>query len=377
MSKKSLHAAIDLGAENVKVVLVEGRRPVAAAKAKRRDYNDVEIFSDTEGILRATEEALVKAERKVGGQATSTVIGFSHPQIRGASRSARLTRRSPKTPISTSEMGRLVGKVQENTRHAAEEMIRAETGNPDTKVAMMNSLVSNITVDGVEVENPVGLRGEKLSFSVYTLFAPALYLALVQRLATEMALELTSVVGASFALQLLAESQDIKDGIVIDIGERTTDILTLENGAPINSLTVSLGGAMITKAIKDEFEVGTASAEKLKTYMADTRLPDGPREHLAETVAQATDKYLAILKITLGDLPKTIRSSPNIYLAGGGAELTTLQEQMALSPWWRGYFINRPTVHLLDEHPAFALALALAKVELPKSKGILNRLLKR
>ena len=91
--------------------------------------------------------------------------------------------------LTIEEIQRIIQLVQERAEVKARATLSWELGK-DVEVRLVNSALVRIDIDGYKVTNPVGFQGRDLEVQMYTAFAPMIHIGALERVATELDLEL-------------------------------------------------------------------------------------------------------------------------------------------------------------------------------------------
>ncbi|PIE45666.1 MAG: cell division protein FtsA [Gammaproteobacteria bacterium] len=132
---------------------------------------------------------------------------------------------------------------------------------------LLHILRQNFIVDRQsEIENPIGLMGEKLGIRVHVISAAkAAYYNLLQSF-SHFDIDVDDVVAAGFASALAVTTPDEKQlGIcVLDIGAGTTDITIIHNGVVKHTEVIPLGGELISSDVAFFMRTTLDNAEAVK-----------------------------------------------------------------------------------------------------------------
>lgn len=190
-------------------------------------------------------------------------------------------------------------------------------------------------------------------------------------------IELLSLETEAFALIRALVGDDPAIVLVLDIGAARTSMVVVEDGTPILSRSVDVGGNTITQAIAAAMGGDVARAEQVKLDLAVTptgnpaaaALPAMFDRLFASVVQEA--KYL--LNLYLSQDGNRSRVVEKCILAGGSALLPGLTEHFAKQlnlrvfvgdPWARVIYPEdlRPTLDTIG--PRFAVAVGLGMREI-------------
>ncbi|MBR1801984.1 rod shape-determining protein [Candidatus Saccharibacteria bacterium] len=372
---------LDIGTEFVKAVIGAKRKDgtleiIGVGKSHQSMGNMYAgAIADIPAVINVCEKALSKAEEQAGVVSKAAVVGIAGELIKGNTNTVRYRRKNGNKPISETEMELIIKKVQDNAGEKARKEVALETDNPDVQVRLINSAIVSLTIDGYKVSNPIGFKGSELVIQFYTAFAPLVHISAIEKVCTELNLDLLAVAVEPFAVCRACLGDDLDSnfsGVVMDIGGGTTDIAVVDDGGVEGTKMFGIGGRSFSHQIANKLGLDFDTAERLKlnldrdllsdpeiTTIADAASAneieqylenDGRRAKIEAAIDANIDVWLSGIEIALEDF-SNIEALPNkILLCGGGAGLVRLQEALATEDWWEDLpFARRPVVHLLDD----------------------------
>lgn len=372
---------LDIGTEYVKAVLAakqkDGSLKIIGVGKSHQSMGNMYAgaIADIPGVISICEKALSKAEDMAGVVSKTTVVGIAGELVKGNTNTVRYRRKNGNKPITEAEMDLIIKKVQDSAGERARKEVALETDNPDVQVRLINSAIVSLTIDGYKVSNPVGFKGSELVIQFYTAFAPLVHISAIEKICTELNLDLLAVAVEPFAVCRACLGDDLDSNfsaIVIDIGGGTTDIAVVDDGGVEGTKMFGIGGRSFTHQISNRLGLDFDTAERLKLNL-DRDLLSDPEVATVADAATATeitnyleddmhrvkieqaldaniDVWLSGVEIALEDFANMEALPNKILLCGGGAGLVRLQESLATKDWWNELsFSRRPIIHLLDD----------------------------
>ncbi|MCL1929927.1 hypothetical protein FWF93_02215 [Candidatus Saccharibacteria bacterium] len=346
--------ALDIGTEYTKALIARvdsdgGLEVVGVGRARQEIGNMYSgAIADITGVVRNCEDALVKAEDMAGLQAKRVVIGIAGEFVKGLTSTIRYRRPNPKKELDAPEMELIIQKVQERSAEKARAQIAAETGNPDVEVKLVNSAIVNLRIDGYKVTNPLGFQGKDVAIQIYTAFAPMVHIGALERVASELDLELLAVAAEPFAVARAVLGSDASSNytaILIDVGGGSTDIAVVNDGGVEGTRMFGVGGRSFTKTIAGDLGLDYDSAEQLKLRIDDPKVKPTAKKALYESVEKTLDVWEQGVELALDDFDAVDHLPSRVLLCGGGSSLDALVERLALGDWYKDLpFTKRPTV---------------------------------
>jgi cell division protein FtsA len=135
----------------------------------------------------------------------------------------------------------------------------------------------------------------------------------------------------------------------MDIGGGTTDIAVVEDGGVEGTKMFSIGGRSFTHQIEESVGVDFDAAEQYKLDYDAGKLDDRLKAKVESALSRNLSVWLTGVEVALEDFDSIGSLPRNVLLCGGGASLSLLQEELAISDWYKSLpFSRRPVIHLLD-----------------------------
>ena len=372
---------LDIGTEFVKAVIAEKKKDnsleiIGVGKAHQSMGNMYAgAIADIPAVISTCEKALAIAEEQAKVVTKTAVVGIAGELIKGSTNTVRYRRKNGNKPISEQEMELIIKKVQDSAGEKARKDVALETDNPDVQVRLINSAIVSLTIDGYKVSNPIGFKGSDMSIQFYTAFAPFVHVSAIEKVCTELNLDLLAVAVEPFAVCRACLGDDLDSNfsaVVMDIGGGTTDIAVVDDGGVEGTKMFGIGGRSFTHQIANKLGIDFDLAEKLKLNL-DRKLLSDPaimtiadaataneleeylkngdrRSKLNAAIDGNIEVWLSGIGIALEDFSSMEMLPNKILLCGGGAGLVRLQEALATQNWWKELpFSRRPVIHLLDD----------------------------
>ncbi|HEV3123886.1 MAG TPA: cell division FtsA domain-containing protein [Candidatus Dormibacteraeota bacterium] len=349
------YTAIDIGTEVVKALVVkrEGDRGIVIGVGKvRQGLTDMQAgaVADIQAVIDNVDKALTEAEdmcQVVPGQA---VMGIAGEQIKGFSTSVSVPRQQPQSRITQAEVASALQAVQRRALREAVRQMSAEMGVAEVNVKLVHSAITSVHVDGYAVSNPLNFQGRVLDITVFNTFAPLTHVGALQTIAHELDLELVATVAEPYAMARGCATDEIYEfgGIFIDVGGGTTDVAVVRNGGIEATRMFALGGRAFTRRVATELSMSLEQAEQFKIAHGENRLPADQRI-LAHNAVRPNAEVLAQgVALSLEEMAHGEMLPPAIYLAGGGAALPEVAEQLEALEWTEYLpFSKTPAVRVL------------------------------
>ncbi len=394
-------AALDVGTEFAKALVFEiqpGREgTVRGVGRKRQGLSHMQsgTVADIAAVVDNCSVALQEAEEMAGFRSRQVVIGIAGELVKGFTTSHSQERKRPDQVITEAELQRLIDIVQHEALRDAERAITWETGLPNVDVRLVHAAVTGAAIDGYAVTNPVGFQGRHVRISIFNAFAPLMHLGSLQRVASQLDLELLAIVAEPYAVArcLGGEQGQHLGALFVDVGGGTTDVALVRQGGVEGTRMFALGGRAFTKSLADRLELPFARAEELKIDFAKGS-PVEHRDEIEASIREDVAVWAAGVELVLEEFGKDDLLPGRVYLCGGGSRLPHIAEALRDGAFSRDLPFSRPpqveiiepgqiealrdeTRLLVDQQDVTPLALAYQAIEMAGDEAPLDAALRR
>lgn len=348
--------ALDIGTEYVKALVAKLSNDdieIVGVGRAHQEISDMHsgAIADIAGVVRNCEDALDEAEKQAGLQAKRVVIGIAGELVKGVTNTIRYRRPQADRPLDATEMEFIIEKVQERAQERAQRQIALETGNHEVEVKLVNSALVSIHIDGYKISNPIGFQGRDVAVQIYTAFAPMVHIGALERVASELSLDLLAVAAEPFAVSRSVLGSDVSSNftaILADVGGGTTDIAVVNDGGVEGTKMFGIGGRSFTNTIASDLSLPYREAEKLKVNLDSETIKPAVKEEIDASVDKTLDVWLAGVELALSEFDSVDHLPNRILLCGGGASLARLVERLSSDDWYLNLpFTKRPSVHYI------------------------------
>ena len=176
----------------------------------------------------------------------------------------------------------------------------------------------------VSVANPVGRPAGKVAVGLHNVFIPDNWLAVAQKIATNLNLNLIALAHKPFALARGLTGSDVTDALLINVEDDLTDVGLLRSGVLVCSGGFNLGWRTFDKALSRNCDLSQAAIDGLKDDGGDFSLDNlepNQRPAAERALNHAAYVWLQGLSLILEDFGAGKLPS-RIFFAGSGAGLT-------------------------------------------------------
>ncbi len=178
----------------------------------------------------------------------------------------------------------------------------------------------------------------------------------------------------SFALERSLIGGSVPVAVIIDIGSLSTDIAIIDDGIPILTRSVDVGGATITKAVMTSLNIDERRAEQFKRDIGFSASGPGDLpEIIKATINPIINEVKYSLDIYLSQISDDNQKIDKVILTGGSAFLPALPQYLNKlldiktivgDPWDRIVYPLELKPVLQNLGPRFSVAVGLAMREI-------------
>lgn len=349
--------ALDVGTENIKALIGkvtnEGIQIVGVGRA-HQNLTDMQAgaVADIGAVVENCNKALAIAEEQAQVSVRTAIVGIAGELVKGTTTTVRCTRKDPNLELDIEEMERIIELVQERAEVQARKSLEWELGGQHVDVRLVNSALVSISIDGYNVTNPIGFKGRDVLVQLYTAFAPMIHISALERVASELDLDLLAVAAEPFAVarSVLGDNSDTTmSAILMDVGGGTTDIAVINEGGVQGTKMFGIGGRAFTRSIERDLGVEFDVAEKLKLDFS-SRHHESLQQHesVKESLETTCDVWLSGVELALSDYSELENLPHQILLCGGGASLAKLTDTLKQTNWYGQLpFTRKPHISLI------------------------------
>jgi hypothetical protein len=280
------------------------------------------------------EEVLTEASVQADSATKDVVVGLSGANIIGFVLIVKNKRESSEKEITQEELSDLYEKVKET---AYQQLLKKWSfiSPEESGFVPLDTVVTESLVDGIEVDDPEGKTGEYIQVSVFCSYSEEKYFKWVTKTLSSLGYNAIAITSTVYTQSKLI-NEFKKNYLLVDIGQKYTEVSIILGEKIIQKKTYELGGEFFTKYLSDKLglDYNSSNGKKEAFSMGTLTEEDSDQvgEHLYEAGKIWREGLNAVLISMLG-----IKSFPyDIVLSGGGAQLNILEELLYEEPWRQG-----------------------------------------
>lgn len=270
MNSKDIYVSLDIGTSNVKVIIGEmtgeSLNVIGIGKSTSHGLRKGSIV-DIDETVRSIQKAVEQAERMVGVDIKSAIVGVSGNHIQLQPCHGIVAVSSENREIGDVDITRVIEAAQVMSIPPEREII--------------DVLPQQFIVDGLEeINDPRGMIGVRLEMEGTLITGSKTVLHNLLRCVEKAGLQVADVCLQPLALGSVALSKDEKNlGVaLIDIGGGSTSVAVFDQGVLVSTFELPIGGNHITKDISIGLRTPAEEAEQIKikhgTAFYDTASPE-------------------------------------------------------------------------------------------------------
>lgn len=295
------------------------------------------VVVNIEAAMEAIKQTIEAAEQNAGVLVSSCYTAIGGSQIEGI---------NSRGIVAVSTRGKTNREINQTDIDRVIEAANAIQIQMDREI--LHVVPQDFIVDGIPgIKEPVHMMGVRLEAEVHIVTASKTVIRNVRSCIERAGYEMDRVMLKTLAsVNAVAHEDELELGsILIDLGAGSTDVLVLVHGAPVSSLSISVGGNLVTNDIAIVKGIPSTVAEKIKVESGCCWLPflSEPREIIIPGVGGRQPELTTqvelcnIIQPRMEEIFEMVRSdvvhktnlkqlSGNIILTGGGAQMEGVVE---------------------------------------------------
>ncbi len=297
MSTSKIVGAVEIGTAKITVLVgevLEGQslNIIGLGEAPSQGVQKG-VVVDFKVASKLVHDALARAEKAAGASIDAVYISQSGSHLNGFFHTSTVNVSSSTGTVYDSDVERAVKEAK------AKEL-------PDDRV-YLHHIHNGYTLDGRPVVEPVGMQGEKLSLSYWSIHGDIQQVRDNIHVINAFGLTVEEAIVSSLASGLMVTTDAEREHgvLVIDFGAGTTDYVLYQGGFVRASGSIPVGGDHITNDLSLGLRISQKQAESLKIEFGKARLESADEE---EKVWLIGDKMIGDRHLPKAALVKIIEA---------------------------------------------------------------------
>jgi cell division protein FtsA len=333
---------LDLGTEQAKALVVQPNERqslvVGAGTAQyelhvsRRGGAPVDVQATVQCCDRALRQAEDMTEHCCGDRVVPDWVVACVPGCVTVAQTNSITiqRSDPTRRVSEDEFGEVLRRAQRLALRQLGARVRPRRADNGARFDLLETAVAGAWIDGRSVTSPLGLTGEKMTVAVFNAAIRASYMEAVKAVMERLGLEILEMASGWSAL---ASATRQKDGVCIDVGGSSTDVMLILGGSVWTTASIPLGGSEFTAHIARSLDVSAPEAERLKLAYSLRRLEEPSREAVGAAVLEILEQWAQSLGEALETACGWHPLPRQFTVCGGSSDLPGLVDVLRSFPW--------------------------------------------
>lgn len=275
MAKDRIITTIDVGSSKVVCLIAEVAEAdqirVIGVSANPSRGIKKGVIVDIDQAVDVIAETLESAERMAGVTVSRVWVTVNGSHIASVNSQGVVAVSAPDGEITPNDVERVVEAAKAISMPSSREIVHV--------------IPRTFIVDQQEgIDDPIGMSGVRLQVETHIISGAATSMRNLVKCIQEVGLDVENLIFAGIASSeaMLTATEKELGVVMVDIGGGTTDFVVYQDGAPVYSSVLKLGGKNITSDIAIGLRVPLEDAEEIKKYagkkrpqptMSDARLP--------------------------------------------------------------------------------------------------------
>jgi cell division ATPase FtsA len=234
-------------------------------------------------------------------------------------------RTRPERPIDERELSALLARALRLTSNRLAQTDASEW-------LLVDAAPVTLEVDGRGVTDPVGFRGQEMGATVFAALALTETIEMWRHVAQKLGFSTLTLTAAPLALSgELTEPQ----GILLDVGGATTDLIWWRASKPVALNSLPVAGTALTGSLVSKWGLSHDKAESLKIALANGQLADEVASQVLEAMRPTLTAWLDRVTGALSAMSASAEQPlpHQVYLLGGGGLLPEIPEAARSLAW--------------------------------------------
>ncbi|MFA5010187.1 MAG: cell division FtsA domain-containing protein [Patescibacteria group bacterium] len=331
---------LDLGTSTVKAILVyveDNEVHVVGRAYVKYQPNSLRggVIVDLNNVAQACREAIDLVSQQAKHQPKATIIGVSGQLVESVTTTVHYDRANPEQALDATELKNIIYKIQQRSIERLRTVLREKFTDAHPDVELIHAAVVDVQLDGYTVANPIGFQGKRLTLTIFNAYIPLVYASMLQELTRQLGLQLISIAAQPYGMSKILVKKTLQDyqGIFIDVGHTTTDVVVVKHGSVEGMQNFAFGGQAFSRAIQKALKTTPERAEKIKLDHSGSKLNKKSADQVSEALLTDARIWLAGVELALKEFSDLKLLPSRIYLTGGSATIPELRRVLLTKDW--------------------------------------------
>ena len=273
------------------------------------------------------------------------IFGLSAKECYLTTTSVKISRKNPQSPITQKEIAQMTEKIQNTSYIESAQALANKIGSDDVQTKLLNSDYIYTKVDGVEVANLDGYKGETVEASLFSAFTTTEKIAELSKIASDLNLKTAAITSNIYTIVKAIKRKAGLSGnrVIIDIGGGATDVAVIFGGGIAACLSISLGASDIVDVIAKDLKVGIPDAQKLLDMYVGKNLDAESVAKVGGLIAKVAQMWSAGIEHLFKEFEGIKVFPGEIILAGWGSAISEYKNSLT-GEWSKDIPFKSPPV---------------------------------
>ena len=297
MPKERIITAIDVGSSKICTIVasVTDRKVSVIGNSSVPSLGiDRGVVNDIDKAVEAISNSLEKAEKMAGHAISRAIITVNGQHIESENSTGVVAVSDPEGEISAQDVLRVNEAAQAISIPSNREIIHV--------------LPRDYVVDSTgNIKNPEGMSGIRLEVEAHIIHGSSTVIKNLVKSVRQVGVEVSDFIysGLASSISVLTDTEKELGTVLLDIGGRTTSCILYQNGSPLYSFVVPIGGKHLTGDIAVGLRCSLDSAELIKQrHSSGEESKKAPSSLGLEENIKPGDLYIGDIDPDLTSVPK-------------------------------------------------------------------------
>ena len=253
--------AIDIGTYRVRTAVYSTENlelkelGYASVRQNRKNFS-FGLISDMRGVSDTIEQSILQASQHLENIPEDVVISFSSSDFLFDAITTQYIRLDPTSTLTMQELDTMIKRIESTSYARAREKIKNHAGVLADDLRLVSSTITNISIDGQKITNPVGASGGKIILTVLNVFAPASEFNVLRSVVASLGRKAISIIPTPLLFPKIIEKTKYinEEACYVDIGYSHTTFLVIQDNEIKSFETFPVGARMLMEMIKEEYK---------------------------------------------------------------------------------------------------------------------------
>ncbi len=271
---------------------------------------------DMQWVAHAIDKAIHEACIHIDEIPEDIILGFSPTLCVHEIIASQYIRADESIPLTMDELDTMIEKLEKISLVRAKEKAKAEYGLIHDDIRLVSSTLTSITIDGIQVMNPIGLEGKHVRINVLNIYALSSEYNILRSIIASLKKKTISLVPIPLIFSKIIEKWEhvYDDNIYIDIWYTHVTIVFEKKHEITYFDTFIMGSKMLMDMIWDAYP--KSSYTEIESFLRRTNLTEMEEKSRKNIVQEYFDYIIDVFISSITREDESIKMK-NIFISGG------------------------------------------------------------